>query len=87
MSNFVVVVTSQAKMALRKAPSNERLLFAMALKEIAKNPLEERTEITFLSKRGKYAAYRYRTTVGMVLYLVDGVKKEVIITDVQPFKH
>jgi mRNA-degrading endonuclease RelE of RelBE toxin-antitoxin system len=86
MSNFMVVITPQAKMALRKAKVNERFMFATALNEIAAGPTDKKIEITFLSKRGKHEAYRYRTTVGMVMYLVDNIKKEVIVVDVQPFR-
>jgi mRNA-degrading endonuclease RelE of RelBE toxin-antitoxin system len=86
MSNFMVVITPQAKMALRKVKVNERFMFTSALSEIVTGPTDKRIEITFLSKRGKHEAYRFRTTVGMVMYLVDTVKKEVIVIDIQPFR-
>jgi hypothetical protein len=86
MSNFMVVITPQAKIALRKVRVNEKVLFTNALGELAVGPTEKRSEITFLSKRGKHDAYRYRTTVGMVMYLVESMKKEVIVIDVQPFR-
>ncbi|MCX5920420.1 MAG: hypothetical protein NTW61_03720 [Candidatus Melainabacteria bacterium] len=82
----MITITSQAKMVLRKVKVNERLLFKTALADIAMDPTEDRSEITFLSTRGKHDAYRYRTTVGMVMYLVENMKKEVIVIDVQPFR-
>lgn len=82
----MVVITPQAKIALRKASGNEKRAFVNALREIGIDPLEQRTEITFLSKRGKYDAYRFRSTVGLVVYLVESLKKEVIIIDIQPFR-
>jgi mRNA-degrading endonuclease RelE of RelBE toxin-antitoxin system len=86
MSNFMVIITPQAKIALRKVKVNEKVLFTNALGELAAGPTEKRTEITFLSKRGKHDAYRYRTTVGILLYLVENKKKEVVVIDVQPFR-
>jgi hypothetical protein len=79
MSNFIVVITPQAKIALRKVRVNEKVMFTTALGEIATAPTEKKAEITFLVKRGKHEQYRYRTTVGFLLYLVEPLKKEVII--------
>lgn len=86
MSNFIVVITTQAKIALSKVRVNEKVMFTTALGEIATAPTEKKAEITFLVKRGKHEQYRYRTTVGFLLYLVEPMKKEVIIIDIQPFR-
>jgi mRNA-degrading endonuclease RelE of RelBE toxin-antitoxin system len=86
MSKFTVVITPQAKTTLRKTADNEVRTFRNALREIGENPIEDRMEIMFLSTRGKYDAYRFRSSVGFVVYLVENRKKEIVIIDIQPFR-
>jgi mRNA-degrading endonuclease RelE of RelBE toxin-antitoxin system len=86
MATYMVLMTPQAKGGLRKAKVNEKLTFNRGIEALKEDPTESRPEISFLSKRGQHEAYRFRTTVGLIMYLVQNQKKEVVIIDIQPFK-
>ena len=86
MVKYMVTVASKAKVSLTKVRTNEKRAFLNALHEIAGGPTENRLEITFLSRRGRFDAYRYRATVGNLVYLVDNTRKEILIIDIQPFR-
>jgi|GEM_PF-6204027 len=79
-------VSAEAMRSFRALRPNEVSHFRQALESVKSDPMGDGHDFQLLSQRSKHYMYRYRTSVGFVLYNVSKVDKSVIVIGINPFK-
>jgi mRNA-degrading endonuclease RelE of RelBE toxin-antitoxin system len=79
-------VSAEAMRSFRSLRPNEVSHMRQGLETVKSDPMGDGNGFQLLSQRSKHYMYRYRTSVGFIVYNVSKVDKSVIVIGINPFK-